>query len=78
MRAKLLYFIYPQKGFSILMWIVIAVWVTLSVAANWHLSSLVPMWEDYMAGERRELEQQIHVLQEFIKDNGGFSDDRGN
>ena len=29
-------------------------------------------------GERRELEQQIKVLQEYVPHNGGFSDDRGN
>jgi len=78
MRTKLQYFLYPQTGFAILMWVILSLWVSLSVGANWQLSSLVPKWEEYMAGERRELEQQIEVLQEHIKHNSGFSDDRGN
>jgi len=71
------YFIYPQRGFGIIMWVVIILWVIVSVGTSWRIATVLPMWEESMTGERRELERQIEVLQEHIKHNSGFSDDRG-
>ncbi len=78
MREKLRYFAYPQKGFVALVWIIAAMCVMIHIGLTHRLSTLVPQWEESMAAERQELQQQINVLERHIKDNGGQFFDRTN
>ena len=63
------YFTYPNKGFAVVMWIVIAMCVMVGLANTWQLSS----WEEVMALEREQMQYRIELLQDYIKDNGGIA-----
>jgi len=65
------YFMYPQRGFEIVMWIAIAMCVMVGIGNTWNFKSA---W-DVMIGERQQLELRIDVLQEYVTEDAGQSFD---
>ncbi len=71
-KIKSLYcnFLYPEKGFWIIFWFVIVLWVSIPAALTWQLSN----WNESMLEERMYLKEdsanqkkQIQILQELLE-----------
>jgi len=56
---------YPRKGFELILWAIIAVWVSLGIGVTYHLW----YWNMDMTEKRVELQQRIQTLQDYIKNN---------
>ena len=67
MRERLRYFIYPQRGFEVVMWIVIAMCVMVGIGNTWNFKSA---W-DVMTEERNQLELRIDVLHDYVTEDAG-------
>jgi len=64
-RRRCPYLCYPQRGFEIVIWAIIVGWVVFGLGNTYRLW----YWEMDMAKERQALQQQVEVLQEYIKNN---------